>query len=103
MGGGCRQFGGHGGQWEGVVGGTSRQWRGEVSVGGGVAVGGGVQWVEGGGGKQCGRLASDRVGQCEDSVVEGEWDSWRRVGKRRVIQWNEGEAMGHVVMFHPPN
>ena len=90
------------GQWEGPVEGTSRQWgfgRGEELVGGG------GQWEEGASSEEGwpvrGWVNGRRVGQRESgTAVAGEWGSeWR------VVRWEEGEAMGHVVilMFHPPN
>ena len=97
VGGGCRQWGGV----RGAVGGTSRQWRAE-SVGGR----GSVRGRE----------------QCQEGAISGEdwplkgWISGRIVGKsvtmtgdsgteKMMVQWKEGEAMGHVVilLFYPPN
>ena len=47
-----------------------------------------------------GWFSGRRVGQSESGTVEGEWGI-----ERRVVQWEEGEAMGYVVIlfFHPPN
>ena len=40
-----------------------------------------------------------RVEQMESGSVGGEWCS-----ERRVVQWEEGEAVGPVVnLLHPPN
>ena len=66
-------------------------------------VGGGEQYKEvassGEGWPVRGWVSGRRVGQRESRTLGGEWGS-----ERRVVQWEEGETMGHVVfLFHPPN
>ena len=46
-----------------------------------------------------GWVSGRRVGQRGSGTVGGEWGS-----ERRVVQMEEGVAMGHVILlFHPPN
>ena len=58
----------------------------------------GVQWEEGAGngeGGPVGRWVSGRrVGQRENGAVRGKWSS-----ERRVVPWEEDEAVGHVVIL----
>ena len=54
------------------------------------------QWKEGG--AEGGWVEGVAVGSRESGEGRGQWCS-----KRRVVQWEKGEAVGHVVMFHPPN
>ena len=68
------------------------------------SVGGGCKHCEGGsvgeGGAEGRCVEGGAVGQREVREVGGEW-----LCERRVVEWVEGKAVGHVVILlcHPPN